>query len=293
MVLGNSFVIRKRSRPRAIRAGRLSEHRLRAGFPGAQPEAFVKAYKAKYRRTAALHSADQYAAIQLIAAAVKKANSTDINASTDGIRASRPIRRLASWKCVRVTIRPSGGWHQSDRGRSGRQAGLHIKKIEPGPDIIPPVDPACKSEQTRRRCRSGLGIGAEPLFEARADTVTLPAIPCRIAPPTQTIERRTDVRHRKSCIDDGLHQAAIENVEQLAEFADAAAGRSVDFQLADEHPLQIGRRVGAGGRATGDEPPPRRSDLSDSAQLASPTLSITMSTPPLLISRIAFDTRSV
>jgi hypothetical protein len=36
--------------------------------------------------------------------------------------------------------------------------------------------------------------------------------------------------------------------------------------------------------------PPRRSDFKDSPQLASPTLSIAMSTPPALIARIAFDT---
>jgi hypothetical protein len=92
----------------------------------------------------------------------------------------------------------------------------------------------------------------------------------------------------------GFTRPRIEHVEQLAELANAAAGRPVDFQLADEDALQIGRRdwnrlvapqVTAG--------PPRRSDRSDSPQLASPTLSITISTPPLLICRIAFDTRSV
>ena len=39
--------------------------------------------------------------------------------------------------------------------------------------------------------------------------------------------------------------------------------------------------------------PPRRSDFSDSPQLAAPTLSTTMSTPPPLMSRIAPDTRSL
>src|SRR3954451_13796537 len=62
------------------------------------------------------------------------------------------------------------------------------------------------------------------------------------------------VRHLKRFIDDGLDQATVENVEQLAKLADAATGRSVDFQLADEYALKIGGRIGTGRCAAGDKP---------------------------------------
>ena len=61
---------------------------------------------------------------------------------------------------------------------------------------------------------------------------------------SETIESGADVGHREGRVDHRLHQAAAEHVEQLAEFADAAAGRAVDLELADEDALQIGGRIG-------------------------------------------------
>ncbi|MCK1716557.1 ABC transporter substrate-binding protein [Bradyrhizobium sp. 141] len=147
MVLGNSFVI-----PQTLPAqgetvlGVYQNIGFVAGFPGAQAEAFVKAYKDKYNGELPPYtSADQYAAIQLIAAGLQKANSTDINA----VRAA-----LSGLKTETVLgdVEVRAGDHQTARrmaisqivmGPEGKPA-YQIKKIEPGADIIPPVDPACK-----------------------------------------------------------------------------------------------------------------------------------------------------
>lgn len=147
MVLGNSFVI-----PQTLPAqgetvlGVYQNIGFVAGFPGAQAEAFVKNYKEKYNGELPPYTgADQYAAIQLIAAAVNKANSTDVNA----VRAA-----LSGLKADTVLgdVEMRAGDHQAVRrmaisqimlGPDGKP-GYQIKKIEPGPDIIPPVDPACK-----------------------------------------------------------------------------------------------------------------------------------------------------
>jgi len=147
MVLGNSFVI-----PQTLAAqgetvlGVYQNIGFVAGFPGAQAEAFVKAYKEKYNGELPPYtSADQYAAIQLIAAGVQKANSTDINAVRAALSGLKADTVLGD-----VEIR--AGDHQTARrmaisqivmGPEGKPA-YQIKKIEPGPDIIPPVDPACK-----------------------------------------------------------------------------------------------------------------------------------------------------
>jgi branched-chain amino acid transport system substrate-binding protein len=147
MVLGNSFVI-----PQTLPAqgetvlGVYQNIGFVAGFPGTQAEAFVKAYKEKYNGELPPYtSADQYAAIELMAAAIRKANSTDINT----VRAA-----LSGLKTETVLgdVEVRAGDHQTARrmaisqiaiGPDGKP-GYQIKKLEPGQDIIPPVDPACK-----------------------------------------------------------------------------------------------------------------------------------------------------
>ena len=147
MVLGNSFVI-----PQTLPAqgdtvlGVYQNIGFVAGFPGAQAEAFVKAYKEKYNGELPPYtSADQYGAIQLIAAAVNKAKSTEIDAVRTALRGLKADTVLGD-----VEVR--AGDHQTIRrmaisqivtGPDGKPM-YQIKKIEPGPDIIPPVDPACK-----------------------------------------------------------------------------------------------------------------------------------------------------
>jgi branched-chain amino acid transport system substrate-binding protein len=147
MVLGNSFVI-----PQTLPAqgetvlGVYQNIGFVAGFPGAQPEAFVKAYKEKYNGELPPYtSADQYAAIQLIAAAVQKANSTNIDAvraALSGLKAETAlgdveVRAADHQVARRMAI------SQIVMGAEGKPA-YQIKKLEPGSDIIPPVDPACK-----------------------------------------------------------------------------------------------------------------------------------------------------
>ena len=147
MVLGNSFVM-----PQTLPAqgetvlGVYQNIGFVAGFPGAQPEAFVKAYKEKYNGELPPYtSADQYAAIQLIAAAVQKAGSTNIDAVRAALSGLKAETALGD-----VEVR--AGDHQVARrmaisqivmGAEGKPV-YQIKKIEPGADIIPPIDPACK-----------------------------------------------------------------------------------------------------------------------------------------------------
>jgi branched-chain amino acid transport system substrate-binding protein len=147
MVLGNSFVI-----PQTLPAqgdtvlGVYQNIGFLPDFPGAATEAFVKAYKEKYNGELPPYTgADQYAAIQLIAAAVKKANSTDVNDVRTALSGLKADTALGD-----VEVR--AGDHQVARrmaisqimpGPDGKAA-YHIKKLEPGSDIIPPVDSACK-----------------------------------------------------------------------------------------------------------------------------------------------------
>lgn len=147
MVLGNSFVI-----PQTLPAqgdavlGVYQNIGFVPGFPGAQAEAFVKAYKEKYNGELPPYTgADQYAAIQLIAAALKKANSTDVDAvrtALSGLKADTVLGDVEMRAGDHQAIRQMA-ISQIAAGPDGKPA-YQIKKIEPGPDIIPPVDPACK-----------------------------------------------------------------------------------------------------------------------------------------------------
>jgi branched-chain amino acid transport system substrate-binding protein len=147
MVLGNSFVI-----PQTLPAqgdtvlGVYQNIGFLPDFPGAETEAFVKAYKAKYNGELPPYTgADQYAAIQLIAAGVKKANSTEIDAvraALAGLRADTALGEVEVRAGDQQVVRRMA-ISQILPGPDGKAA-YHLKKIEPGSDIIPPVDPACK-----------------------------------------------------------------------------------------------------------------------------------------------------
>jgi branched-chain amino acid transport system substrate-binding protein len=147
MVLGNSFVI-----PQVLPA--MGETALGVyqplgfvpGFPGAKAEAFVKAWKEKYNgQLPPYTAADQYAAIELMAAAVNKAKSTDVNvlrSALEGLKAPTVLGDIEIRAADHQTIRPMA-INQIVTGSDGKPT-YEIKKIEAGADIIPAVDPACK-----------------------------------------------------------------------------------------------------------------------------------------------------
>src|ERR1700722_9345614 len=147
MVLGNSFVI-----PQTLAAqgdtvlGVYQTLGFVPRFPGAQAEAFVRAYQEKYNgELPAYTAADQYMAIQLMAAAINKANSTDVNAvraALAGLKTDTVLGGVEVRAADHQTIRPIA-INQIVAGPDGKAA-YEIKKIEAGPDIVPPVDPACK-----------------------------------------------------------------------------------------------------------------------------------------------------
>jgi branched-chain amino acid transport system substrate-binding protein len=140
MVLGNSFVI-----PQTLPAqgdavlGVYQNIGFVEGFPGAEAEAFVKAYKEKYNGEVPPYTgADQYAAIQLMAAAVRKA----VRTAMSGLKADTALGDVEVRADDHQVVRRMA-ISQILPGPDGKVA-YHIKKLEPGPDIIPPVDPACK-----------------------------------------------------------------------------------------------------------------------------------------------------
>jgi len=147
MVLGNSFVI-----PQTLPAqgenvlGVYQTLGFVPGFPGAKADAFVRAYKEKYNGELPPYTgADQYTAIELMAAAINKAKSTDIEtvrAALAGLKADSVFGSVEVRAGDHQLVRPIA-INQIVNGSDGKPA-YQVKKIEPGSDIIPPVDPACK-----------------------------------------------------------------------------------------------------------------------------------------------------
>ena len=147
MVLGNSFVI-----PQTLPAqggsvlGVYQTLGFVPGFPGAEAEAFVKSYKERYNgESPAYTSADQYMAIQLMAASIKKAKSTEVGAvrtALAGLQADTVLGKVEVRSADHQTIRPIIVT-QIIAGADGKPT-YQIKEIEAGPDIMPAVSPACK-----------------------------------------------------------------------------------------------------------------------------------------------------
>ena len=147
MVIGNSFVI-----PQVLPAmgettvGVYQTLGFVPGEAGGQAEAFVKAYKEKYNgESPAYTSADQYAAIQLMAAAINKANSTDVAAVRAALAGLKTDTVLGS-----VQVRAED--HQTARPilmnrivkTADGKAGYEVKAVFPGEALLPPVDPTCR-----------------------------------------------------------------------------------------------------------------------------------------------------
>ena len=147
LVLGNSFVI-----PQTLNAqgdAVLDVYQplgFVPGVPGAQAEAFVKAYREKYNgENPAYTAADQYAAIQLMAAAINKANSTDVaavRAALSGIKTETVLGAVEVRAEDHQTLRPIIV-NQIVKDANGK-ASYEVKKVLSGAEVAAPVDPACK-----------------------------------------------------------------------------------------------------------------------------------------------------
>ena len=147
MVIGNSFVI-----PQVLPAmgatveGVYQTLGFVPGEKGAQAEAFVKAYQAKYNgELPAYTSADQYAAIQLMAAAINKANSTDlaaVRAALAGLNTDTVLGPVEVRAADHQTARPIL-MNQIVKGADGKM-GYDVKQVYPGDSLLSPVDKACK-----------------------------------------------------------------------------------------------------------------------------------------------------
>jgi branched-chain amino acid transport system substrate-binding protein len=146
MVIGNSFVI-----PQVLPAmgDTVLDVYQTLGFvpgePGAEAERFVKAYQSKYGELPPYTAADQYAAIQLMAAAIKKANSTDVSAvrtALAGLKSATVLGDVEVRAADHQTARPIL-MNQIVKGPDGKPT-YAIRKVMTGAEVIPPVDPACK-----------------------------------------------------------------------------------------------------------------------------------------------------
>ena len=146
-VLGNSFVI-----PQVLPAmgdtvlGVYQTLGFVPGEPGAGAEAFVKAYKEKYNGEAPPYTgADQYAAIQMMAAAINKANSTDVaavRAALAGIKAETVVGPVEVRAADHQTARPI--LMNLIAKMADGKPGYEIKQVFAGETLLPPVDHACK-----------------------------------------------------------------------------------------------------------------------------------------------------
>ena len=147
LVLGNSFVI-----PQVLPAmgdavvGVYQTLGFVPGEAGAGAEAFVKAYKEKYNgELPAYTAADQYAAIQLMAAAIDKANSTDVaavRAALAGLKTDTVLGPVEVRAEDHQTARPIL-MNLIAKNADGKPA-YEIKQVFPGEALLPPVDKACK-----------------------------------------------------------------------------------------------------------------------------------------------------
>lgn len=147
LVLGNSFVI-----PQVLPAmgetvlGVYQTLGFVPGQAGASAEAFVKAYKEKYNGELPPYTgADQYAAIQMMAAAINKANSTDVaavRAALAGLKTDTVLGPVEVRAEDHQTARPIL-LNQIVKGADGKPS-YEIKQVFPGESLLPPVDKACK-----------------------------------------------------------------------------------------------------------------------------------------------------
>jgi branched-chain amino acid transport system substrate-binding protein len=116
------------------------------GEPGAGAEAFVKAYKAKYNGEIPPYTgADQYAAIQMMAAAINKANSTDVaavRAALAGLKADTVLGPVEVRAEDHQTARPIL-MNLIVKNADGKPT-YEVKQVFPGESLLPPVDKACK-----------------------------------------------------------------------------------------------------------------------------------------------------
>jgi branched-chain amino acid transport system substrate-binding protein len=146
LVLGNSFAI-----PQILSAqgagvvGVYQTLGFTPEFPGAESQEFVRQYQQKYvGEMPAFTGADQYAGVQLIVAAIKKANSTnldEVRRALSGLKAKTVIGDVEMRAGDHQAIRPIS-INQVVLGEDGKPR-LQLKSIEEGAAITPPVDSQC------------------------------------------------------------------------------------------------------------------------------------------------------
>jgi branched-chain amino acid transport system substrate-binding protein len=147
LVLGSNFII-----PQVLpsmgqsAAGVYDTLSFVAGQPGPGAKAFVDAYRSKYNgENPAYTAADQYVAIQLMAAAVAKAKSVDIKevrSVLPGLDASTILGPVQIRAADHQLARPIALVQAAQSNDAA--AAYRIDRLYSGSDVLPPIDAACK-----------------------------------------------------------------------------------------------------------------------------------------------------
>lgn len=114
-------------------------------FPGDMNAAFAKGYAARYGSEPSYNLADQYVGVMLLAEAMKKAGSSDVNAvkaALAGLKMNTVFGEVEMRAADHQLVRPIA-MTQVTKDAAGK-LGYTIKEIESGTTIIPPVAASCK-----------------------------------------------------------------------------------------------------------------------------------------------------
>lgn len=115
-------------------------------MPGERNAAFVKAYEARYKRKPIYTDADMMVAMEMLRAAIVKANSTDVPAvrkALAGLKAPT-IYGDVEMRAADHTLIRQHGVAEVVKTADGKATTFAMRSIEPGTKLFPPPSPECK-----------------------------------------------------------------------------------------------------------------------------------------------------
>lgn len=115
-------------------------------MPGERNAAFVKAYEARYKRKPIYTDADMMVAMEMLRAAIVKANSSDVPAvrtALAGLKAPT-IYGDVEMRAADHTLIRQHGVAQVVKTADGKATTFAMRSVEPGSKLFPPPSPECK-----------------------------------------------------------------------------------------------------------------------------------------------------
>lgn len=147
MVLGNGFATEfQLSAQGDAVLGVLNGLSYHNTMPGERNAAFVKAYEERNKRKPIYTDADMMVALEMLRAAIIKANSTDVPAVRDaltGLKAPTVYGEVEMRAADHTLIRQHGV-AQVVKTADGKATTFAMRSIEPGTGLFPPPSPECK-----------------------------------------------------------------------------------------------------------------------------------------------------